>query len=154
MIRKSPPPRLSAKRQAENKASGRVQYSTIRQKPDAKPLKRSGRPKARNAKRKASEFARCYHSKERVEFVKSLPCFATGIRGKSDNAHVTRDGSEGMGRKGGYRCIAPLTREAHRLWDTNPVRFTERYGEFDGEAMAAWTQREWERHAALQGIEP
>lgn len=115
---------------------------------ERKPLVRTTKVKPRNAKRQRTEFVRCYLSRERVAFVKSLPCFATGIRGKSDNAHVTRDGSEGMGRKGGYRCIAPLTREAHRLWDTNPARFTERFGEFDGDAMAAWTETQWLIHVA------
>lgn len=134
--RKSPLRRQSAK-QAEKYPRA---YSTIVAK--RKPVRK------KNAKRRESEFARCYHSKARVLFVKSLPCFATGKRGQSDNAHVTRDGSEGMGRKGGYRCIAPLTREAHRLLDTNPARFTERFGEFDFDAMAAWTEEQWLNSAA------
>lgn len=129
---------ISEKQKAKRKARGETFISRT-----VSPSKKA--PKARNAKRKASEFQRCYHSVERVEFVQSLPCFATGIKGRSDNAHVVRDGSEGMGRKGGYRCIAPLTREAHRLFDTNPARFTERYGDLDPQAMADWTQREWEK---------
>lgn len=101
--------------------------------------------KKKNARRKASEFERCYLSKERVEFVKSLPCFASGVRGNIDNAHVARDGSEGMGRKGGYRCIAPLSREAHRLLHRNPTRFYNTFGAFDWSAAAAWTEREWQK---------
>lgn len=71
-----------------------------------KPLKRSAIP-PRNPKRRRSEFARCYHSKERVEFVKRMPCIRCGLHGYSDNAHVGRKGA-GAGRKADYDQIAPL----------------------------------------------
>src|SRR3954467_3732320 len=70
-----------------------------------KPVKRV------NAKRKASEFRRCYHSTERVEWAKSLPCVASGVLGNIENVHVVGDGA---GRKSDYTNIVPLTRELHR----------------------------------------
>ncbi len=69
------------------------------------PLKRGGRPKV-NRQRKAANFARQYHSVERVEFVKSRPCDACRVVGYSENAHVGR--RSGAGRKGPYTEIASL----------------------------------------------
>ena len=71
------------------------------------PIARGKRPNRSNTKRKAAEFARCYHSVERVEFVKRLPCAACGVVGYSQNAHVGKDG-KGAGRKAHYTMIAPL----------------------------------------------
>lgn len=65
---------------------------------------RSAPPKARNPKRKAREFERCYGSTARVAFVKSLPCIVCG-RGPCDNAHIRGDGA---GRKADYTAIVPL----------------------------------------------
>jgi hypothetical protein len=70
-----------------------------------KPIPRS-RVKPVNAARKRREFARCYYSQARVEFVKSLPCAVCGVVGLIENAHV--GGVEGMRRKGSYLTIAPL----------------------------------------------
>lgn len=66
--------------------------------------------KKRNAARRKSEFARCYHSKARVAFVKSLPCVACG-KGPCENAHVENGGT---GRKADYTLIVPLcSRRSH-----------------------------------------
>lgn len=101
-----------------------------------KPIPRGTKPKAVNRKRKASEFARTYHSRARVAFVKSLGCvYCTALHplfgivsaGKSDNAH-TEGG--GMGRKGPYTSIVPLDRTHHRMYD-------ERRGPFADEAVRA-----------------
>jgi hypothetical protein len=129
--RRTPLPRQSPKRAREQ---GRT-FSTI--------VGPRQRPKRRNAKRKPSEFARCFGSKARVQFVKSLPCCVTGRRGGIDNAHVIRDGSEGMGRRGGFACIAPLRHELHSLLHTSPARFTERYGTPDFAKAAAETEQRW-----------
>jgi hypothetical protein len=67
------------------------------------PSTRRAIPK-RNAKRRKSEFARCYGSKERVEFVKSLPCLTCGWV-PSENAHIKGDGA---GRKAHYTEVVPL----------------------------------------------
>lgn len=67
--------------------------------------KKKQRPRPVNAKRKAREFRRTYHSLARVEFVKSLPCASCGVFGWSQNAHATGGGA---GRKSGYEMILPL----------------------------------------------
>lgn len=115
---RKPLPKISAKRLAADPSLGR-RSSTIA--PSRKPVK------PRNAKRRESEFARCYFSKERVAFVKSLPCVVcTGItgglsvgHGASDNAHTGE--RSGMGRKAGYETIVPMCRPHHERFD--------RYGE-------------------------
>lgn len=87
-------------------------------------LKRKVRVKPRNPKRRQSEFARAYHSKERVEWVKSLPCCVCSTV-PSDNAHV---GNGGAGRKAGYESIVPLCREHHReLHNIGIQSFNERH---------------------------
>lgn len=75
--------------------------------------------KKRNAKRRASQFARCYHSRERVRFVKSLGCCIRHVapcrpKDPIDNAHTEKDGK---GIKGPYQSIAPLCRSHHRRYD-------------------------------------
>ncbi len=89
------------------------------------PLRSSGPPerrtrvKPRNAARRVSEFARCYGSKERVAWIKALPCVVCAVQtvpqdGPSDNAHTATDG---MGRKADARFIVPLCRMHHRAYD-------------------------------------
>jgi hypothetical protein len=76
--------------------------------PRSTPLKRTG-PIARKSrikakKRKPSEFARIYGSKERVAWVKAQPCVVCG-RGPCENAHTEVGG---IGYKAGYETIVPL----------------------------------------------
>lgn len=135
-------PRVRVKAISDKKLAqhgGRLPWSSI-------PTK-GGKPKARNPKRKAKEFARCYHSVERVEFVKDQPCKACGRLFASENAHVLGNG--GAGRKAGYKTIAPLCgptfdregchRTLHRL---SRDLFEKDFG-IDLEAAAAATQRAW-----------
>lgn len=112
------------------------------------------KPKARNPKRQAKEFARCYGSKARVEFVQSLPCVGCAwcnvhLRRPNDpceNAHVTGGGA---GRKADSHFIVPLCsrchREQHRMgWETfEQVTVLDRYAE------AANTEAQWQAHRAL-----
>lgn len=94
------------------------------------PLKRKTPVKKRNAKRRESEFARCYGSKARVAWIKSMPCIAcSGLHplfgmtaGPSDNAHTAHDG---MGRKAGYDTIVPLCRNHHRRYDERRAPFDD-----------------------------
>lgn len=88
------------------------------------PLPRSTKPiRRRNPKRQRSEFARCYHSRERVRFVKSLGCvvctmlspfFGLATAGKCHNAHTE---TGGMGRKADYTTIVPLCPVHHKRYD-------------------------------------
>lgn len=144
------------------KAKPAPRYSSIREKTfeekliAAKKLKQNARPiPAKNVKRRRSEFARCFHSKARVEFVKSLACCATGRFATPadpiDNAHVCDDGSKGAGRRSGYACIAPLKRSAHRLLHVNPRKFREKFGHFNWSAMAAYTDAQWENFSGVSG---
>lgn len=71
---------------------------------------KAGKP-IKAKKRSASDFARVYGSKARVEFVKSLPCVACNAT-PSDNAHIK---SGGMGRKADYTDIVPLCSKCHTL---------------------------------------
>jgi hypothetical protein len=78
----------------------------------------------RKRERKKELFARTFHSQERVEWIRSLPCALTGIRGESHNAHMK---SRGAG--GGYEDIVPLSFRAHRDYDElGEEDFAARYG--------------------------
>lgn len=72
-------------------------------------MKRS-RPNPRNPQRRQKNFARAYHSSERVQWVQRLPCSLCG-RGPSENAHTE---TGGMGRKADYTSIVPLCSPHHR----------------------------------------
>lgn len=136
-------PRIGAKKLAA--LGGKFPFSSIA--PSSKGKRKIGR----NAIRKIREFARCFHSKERVEFVKRLPCAATGKFGNIDNAHVCDDGTKGIGRRSGYRCIVPLNRDAHRLLHRHPTRFYNTYGAFDWPNLAAYTELQWQRFSGHSG---
>jgi hypothetical protein len=72
-------------------------------------------PPIRRKKRSASEFARIYGSKARVEWIKAQPCLIArmgcdGCAGPIENAH---NGTGGMGRKADAASIVPLCRAHH-----------------------------------------
>ena len=121
----------------------------------SKPLKPSRKPiarkpvKRRNDARRKKEFARCYGSKERVEWVKHRLCFAVlGVslcEGKIENAH-TENG--GMGRKGDASTVIPLCARHHRsLHQIGPDAFQRAYG-IDLHTAARLTEEAWQQHAA------
>jgi hypothetical protein len=115
-------------------------------------LKRSRKPPKRNVKRRASEFARCYGSKARVAFVRSLPCSACGVIGYSQNAHVCRVGG-GMGRKAHYTTIVPLRGAMHReLHQIGRASFEEKYG-VDLDKAAADTQAAWLQFSGAEDVD-
>jgi len=92
-----------------------VKRSPIRRKTPAPARTRGPREAIRkaNPKRRRSKFARCYHSRARVAFVKALPCFICQ-RTPCDNAHTE---GLGMGIKAGYDKVIPLCREHHQAYD-------------------------------------
>ena len=99
-----------------------------------------------NPKRRQSEFARTYHSKARVAWVKAQPCVVCGNT-PSENAHVDNGGA---GRKAGYQHIVPLCATHHRQqhangwaslgWAWDDLRYRVEYAEY--------INAEWERYAA------
>ncbi len=115
-----------------------------------KPIARSGRPRAKNVKRRVSEFRRCYHSKERVAFVKSLPCIlAMGFDGLCelpiDNVHIV---TGGVGRKADYRFIVPACRKVHRILHTIGRATFERRYSVNLDQLAAKTEAAWQSFSA------
>ena len=97
----------------------------------------------RNAKRKKREFARCFYSKERVEFVKTLGCSITGwtLGEPIDNAHTGKH--SGAGRRADFDTIVPFARSIHQEFDAGRDRFCEKHN-FDPEKRAAEVQTAWE----------
>jgi hypothetical protein len=107
---------------------------------DRKPLKRV------NRKRRASEFARCYGSKERVEWVKRQPCIDCGAT-PSDNAHVE---GEGVGRKAHHTRIVPLCRTHHRAYDEHREPFDRPEMREEVGDLAAWVESRWQHHQSAR----
>lgn len=73
------------------------------------PLRSAGRVKARNATRRAKNWARAYGSPERVQFIASLPCCVCATI-PSQNAHVGRNH---MQYKADASSIVPLCAACH-----------------------------------------
>lgn len=101
--------------------------------------KRRGQINARQAKRRASEFARTYESKERVAWIKARASVASG-RGPCENVHVK---GGGVSRKADACWIVPLTRAEHvELHQHGVTWFEAKYG-LSLEFMATQTQLAW-----------
>lgn len=105
-------------------------------------------------KRSASEFQRIYGSRERVEFVKALPCVGCGrdwehTRVPIDNAHIENGG---VGRKADYTKIVPLcSRTApkfscHDRFHRHGREDLEMWAGINLETAAAETERLWLAH--------
>lgn len=136
--RRVPPKRRSTKKAAQLAAAGqgsRSGYSTITT--PRKPVRKV------NVKRRQSEFARCFHSKARVQFVKQLRCAGCGNGGPCDNHHIRNDGA---GRKADYTQIIPLCRDCHWEWhDLGRATFQSNHV-MNAAELAAWTEQEWQSH--------
>lgn len=88
-------------------------------------IKRKARPRPRNPKRKAREFARAYGSPERVAWIRAMSCLVCRDT-PSENAHVT---SGGMGRKADADTIVPLCARCHGELHRNGAKtFQDCYG--------------------------
>lgn len=92
------------------------------------PPQRTGRPKSKNDKRKAREFARCYGSEARVRFIQSLPCGSCSRQRPFvtvENAHLPSQ--SGAGRKGDACHIVPLCHECHeqKVYLDDPTYFAD-----------------------------
>lgn len=95
-------------------------------------------------KRRAKEFDRCYHSGDRVRFIRGLPCVVC-YRQPSENAHIKNGG---MGRKSAYTNIVPLCAFHHGQFDAWPAPLEDFEGHYmvDLTALAADTERLWQAH--------
>lgn len=142
MIRHTRLKSVSAKRAA---ADPRARFSTFSAKPK--------RVKPKNAKRRQSEFARCYGSRARVAFVKGLPCLVCAVihpafvlsAGPSDNAH-TENG--GKGRKGPFTSIVPLCRNHHRRYDEHRAPFDQSAARDVFKIAGPLIEARWQAHLA------
>lgn len=103
-----------------------------------KPIARS--PMKRGRKRSASERGRIYGTAERLDWLHSLPCCVTGVRGDIEAAHVVTGGT---GRKADAKWLVPMARELHRQLHQHGVRtFQKRWG-VNLKALAIETERAW-----------
>jgi len=94
--------RLSLKRRQEREEAGVSPFApTLSRKA---PMKRGGRIKPSNTKRRGKEWARAYGSEERVLWVRWRPCVVCR-RGPCENAHVQTGGAA---RKADARHVVPL----------------------------------------------
>lgn len=109
-----------------------------------------------NPKRRQSEFARCYHSRERVRWVKAQPCAWCVARGRirmcgeSENAHTE---TGGMGRKAGYETILPLGRFHHQKYDRHEEPFNRLSTRMVVKWLAEKTERLWQESQSDKGSE-
>lgn len=116
-------------------------------------VKRGGRIKPKP--RSAAEYARIYGSKERVEFVKSLPCVGCGrdwehTRVPIDNAHIENGGT---GRKADHTKIVPLCSptapkfSCHGRFHRHGREDLEMWAGINLETAAAETEAAWQAHS-------
>lgn len=109
------------------------------------PPRRKTAVKKSNPARKRREFARAYGSKERVAFVKSLPCVVYALyspcAGEIHNHHIT---TGGRGRKADADQIVPLCTKHHaELHADGASEFQANYA-VNFEAAAASTELRWQ----------
>ena len=127
------------------------------------PARGGGRKPTKRKRRTPSEFRRIYGSKERVGFVKSLPCANCNIRdGFYDglvmwavvNAHVRNSGT---GRKGPYTAIIPLCETPDRAGchdvqhDVGWLALSALDTREKREAAATRTEELWQSHLRQTG---
>ena len=107
-----------------------------------------------NRVRARDEFKRTYGSRARQKFVNLRACSACGVWGYSQNAHVL--GVDGMGRKLGYKTIAPLCGVrpdgeggvypgCHSRFDTAPADFRAKFPTYNPAKAARQTERDFRR---------
>lgn len=96
--------------------------------------------------RRDRRFEKHFHSKERVEFIKSLPCAVTGRKSQSvHNAHMKSRGAGGT-----YKDVVPLSWDVHHDFDVmGEVEFERRWGRSKAsiKERAPHYQKLWEAQA-------
>lgn len=89
------------------------------------PLVRRTPVRRSNPKRRATEFARCYGSAERVQWIKLRRCIWCGAT-PCANSHI-RNG--GAGRKGPYWEVLPMCFDCDRRYEANDASLVTLDGE-------------------------
>lgn len=114
------------------------------------PLRRSKGVRKRNPARRKSELARCYGSRERVEWVKAQRCICrtTICEGPSENAHIKTGGT---GRKADADQIVPLCHNHHVILHTEGVIWFQNLYSIDLDAAARATADAWEQVGEIDG---
>jgi hypothetical protein len=109
--------------------------------------------KATNPARRAKSFARTYGSKERCDWISSLPCAWCVLRGlvrisrPSDNAHS--EGGGGMGMKADYTTVVPLCRRHHEQYDQHRAPFDTLSAREAVKVLAAETKVKWQERERI-----
>jgi hypothetical protein len=109
--------------------------------------------KATNPARRAKSFARTYGSKERCDWISSLPCAWCVLRGlvrisrPSDNAHS--EGGGGMGRKADYTTVLPMCRRHHEQYDQHRAPFDRPIPRAAIKILAERTEAAWQERCAM-----
>jgi len=108
---------------------------------------RKARPKPVNRKRKASEFARCYGSKERVAWVKRQNCAvgSAACCGEIHNAHAFGDGTS---RRADAEFILPMCDYHHRQMHYRGAMTFETMYNMNLYAASQRTNARWLAHLA------
>ena len=94
------------------------------------------------AQRKAANFARSFHSDQRVKFVQSLPCRVCGAL-PTVTAHTVGGGTS---RRGPYQSTIPLCHRHHMEMHNGQKTFAKRHS-LNLEALAAEVEAMWARHS-------
>ncbi len=107
------------------------------------------RTKKKAWKRKPTEFARIYGSKERVLFVKDLPCVGCGLWHPVENHHIEGDG---LSRKADYTKIVPLCLPCHREYHSTSRRAFEKKHEVKLGTEAKLTESAWQAYLNQRNV--
>lgn len=130
-----------------------MRRSTLRRKSPMKASKQGMKRapvRPANRRRKASEWARAYGSRERVEFIRYLPCVVCGHT-PCQNAHIQGGGAS---RKADATTVIPLCALHHgEQHIVGTDTFARRYN-LDLPALAAETERAWTHPAAGGRLTP
>jgi len=113
-----------------------------------------------NKARKRLDDARAYGPIARRKLVTLGPCSACHADALCDNAHVL--GNDGMGKKQGYKSIAPLCRPrhdgstiyegCHAASHRDPAAFRARFPDWNPRKAARATQKNWLKFLAGESV--
>jgi len=101
--------------------------------------------RSKRARRKREETLRVYGPTERLDWLHSLPCCVSGVRGDIHCVHVK---TGGVSRKADYQWTVPMAAELHRQLHRIGIRSFEARYNIDLELAAIATEQAWLAHCA------